>query len=94
MVILQSFYFKPERYRNNLVHIFCVSALSGFVVFNLIVDSTEINDILDFFTFVFPSNKYRKSLGNIIISLHSRQLNNLGTCSNLSSNNLRSYFPL
>lgn len=59
MVILQSFYFKPERYRNNLVYIFCVSALSGFVVFNLIVDSTEINDILDFFTFVFPSNKYR-----------------------------------
>lgn len=59
MVILQSFYFKPERYRNNLVHIFGVSALSGFVVFNLIVDSTEINDILDFFRFVFPSNKYR-----------------------------------
>lgn len=59
MVILQSFHFKPERYRTNLVHIVCVSALSGFVVFNLIVDSTEINDILDFFTFVFPSNKYR-----------------------------------
>lgn len=53
MVILQSFYFKPERYRNNLVHIFCVSALSGFVVFNLIVDSTEINDILDFLCLCF-----------------------------------------
>lgn len=32
-------------------------ALAGFVVFNLIVDSAEINDILDIFEFVFLSNK-------------------------------------
>lgn len=42
-----------------MVNIFCLYTLTGFVVvFNLIVDSAKINDILDIPEFVFLSNEY------------------------------------